>query len=420
MIRSHEYSAPYKKEYILAQGAGMDKRKTGRRVAAIECLASAGTKPVTLYAQYGRLLLPGDPASEAGPVTYGQYMGSVERFFCKNSYRALKNLLKKEAAPAPALESATAIELISEKHGALYSVLRLRLRFADHERSFAVNCAFSPEQQAFLQVEARLLARLNSKSGLSCLPAPLLFAKTCLLGHPADAGFMLLVTGWFEDHHEFHLSPGASGVPSIRLWDPARPRGFLSPVKSIQLYEQACRILTSYLDVRSFSQIYPWHHAAGDFIADVRKSPPSLKLITVRGYRSLLAAGAGQKDKMLGALHFFANMAVRMRIDRLDGTGELAWAGRECLPGVVRGFAGAWEVIRSDNGGLPKASEIFSLFLDLSPDERLAFTEIAAKDGRVEAGEGDFLRSHLPRHVFELSDALGATGPPAGLRTQTL
>ena len=55
---------------------------------------------------------------------------------------------------------------------------------------------------------------------------------------------------------------------------------------------------------------------------------------------------------------------------------------------------------------MPKAREIFSLFLDLSPDERLAFAEVAAEDGRVEADEADFLLLHLPRHVIELSDAL--------------
>ena len=53
-----------------------------------------------------------------------------------------------------------------------------------------------------------------------------------------------------------------------------------------------------------------------------------------------------------------------------------------------------------------KPARFFPLFLDLSPDERLAFAGIVARDGRVEAAESDFLLARLPGHVMELSDAL--------------
>ena len=139
---------------------------------------------------------------------------------------------------------------------------------------------------------------------------------------------------------------------------------------------------------------------------DESQNPPGLRLITVRGYRPLLAKKSDSRDKMLGSLHFFVNLGIRMRIDRLDGTGELAWAGPECLAGVIRGFVDAWEARALEHEDLPKAGEIFSLFLDLSPDERLAFAGIAARDGRVEAAESDFLLARLPGHVMELSEAL--------------
>ena len=216
---------------------------------------------------------------------------------------------------------------------------------------------------------------------------------------------MLFIAEWFENHHEFHLSPDASGAPAINVWRQNGEPQFLDPEKTDELYAQASKILTLYLDSRSFSQIYPWHHAAGDFVVDESQNPLSLRLITVRGYRPLLARKSDCRDKMLGSLHFFVNLGLRMRVDRLDGTGELAWAGPQCLPGVIRGFVEAWET-RLDNTHLPKARDIFSLFLDFSPDERLAFAEIAAADGRVEADEGSFLLARLPGHVTELSDAL--------------
>ena len=380
----------------------MDKRKPGHRVPSIECFISTGSKLVPLDAASERLALPGEtlpgnPPPVTAPLTYGQYMSSVARLLSENSFMALRKLLKKQLKPTPKLEAASNIELIAEKHGALYSVSRLRIRFADDERSFAVNCAFSPDQQAFLDVEVRRLANLHARFGLPYLPLPFISAKA--------PGLMLSIVEWFENHHEFHLSPDASGLPAIKVWRQSGEPQFLDAEKTAELYAQASKILTLYLDSRSFSQIYPWHHAAGDFVVDESQNPLSLRLITVRGYRPLLVRKSDCRDKMLGSLHFFVNLGIRMRIDRLDGTGELAWAGPQCLPGVIRGFVEAWET-RWENTHLPRAREILSLFLDFSPHERLAFAKIAAAHGRVEADEGNFLLARLPGHVIELSDAL--------------
>jgi len=382
----------------MANIQGVDRRKPSHRVPSIECFIRSGSKLGPLDAASERLALPGNPPPVTAPVTYGQYMSSVARLLSENSFMALRKLLKKQLKPIPKLEAASNIELIAEKHGALYSVSRLRIRFADDERSFAVNCAFSPDQQAFLEVEVRHLANLHARFGLPYLPLPFISAK--------GPGLMLSIAEWFENHHEFHLSPDASGTPAINVWKQGGGPQLLDAEKTVELYAQASKILTLHLDSRSFSQIYPWHHGAGDFVVDESQSPLSLRLITVRGYRPLLARKSDCRDKMLGSLHFFVNLGIRMRIDRLDGTGELAWAGPQCLPGVIRGFVEAWET-RWDNTHLPKAREIFSLFLDFSFEERLAFAKIAAADGRVEADEGNFLLARLPGHVVELSDTLG-------------
>jgi hypothetical protein len=380
----------------------MGKKKSGRTIPSINCFVNTGSDFVQLDAGSEGLplfseTLPGGPAPGVAPVTYGQYLNSVAAVLSQNSFAVLRNLFKKRHGPTPELETASRIELISEKHGALYSVSRLRVRFGDDVRSFAVNCAFSPEQQAFLRVEVKLLANLHARFGLPYLPLPFVSAGT--------PGLMLFIAQWFDKHHEFHLSLDASGAPGIHVWRHNGKPGFLEAAKIVDLYSEASKILTSYLDGRSFSQIYPWHHAAGDFVIDESQNPLSLKLITVRGYRSLLARKSDCRDKMLGSLHFFVNLGIRMRIDRLDGAGELTWAGPECLPGVIRGFVEAWEA-KPRNMNLPEAREIFSLFLDFSADERLAFVEIAAADGRVEAGEDNFLFARLPEHVVELSNAL--------------
>src|SRR5208337_685065 len=107
--------------------------------------------------------------------------------------------------------------------------------FADDLRSFAVNCAFSPEQQAFLQVEVKLLAHLHARFGLPWIPVPLISAKTSLLGH-GPARFMLFIAQWFENHHEFHLSPDPSGAPAMSVWNEGGTPHFLSAAKTGELY----------------------------------------------------------------------------------------------------------------------------------------------------------------------------------------
>lgn len=364
---------------------------------AIKCFVNTGARTIPLDSGSGvnsiRLLkLP----SENG-LTYGQYLDSVAGLLSENSFEIIRELLNKQPEVSKGLEESTSIELIAEKHGALYSVSRLLVRFGDDIRQFAVNCAFSREQQAFLQVEAGLLSDLRSRYDLHYLPLHYISAET--------PGLMLFIAEWFENHNEFHLYSNGSDATAIKIWNQDGTRKILDAAKIPELYAQASMILTSYLDAATFSQIYPWHHAAGDFIIDDTQRPPSLRLITVRGYRTLLSHPSDCRDKMLGALHFFVNLCIRMRLDRLDGVGELAWAGPDCLPGVVRGFREGWQNMRKTSD-LPKAEEIFSLFKTLSPVERLAFAEAVASDGMVEADESDFLFARLPGCMDQLKSTL--------------
>ncbi|MDR3568259.1 MAG: hypothetical protein P4L43_09555 [Syntrophobacteraceae bacterium] len=376
----------------------MGKKKAVCAATAIQCFVNTGSGLAPLDSGSEKQSISSQELPGGSGLTYGQYLHAVTDILCDNSFTVLKELLEKQPKPVGKLETATSIDLIAEKHGALYSVSRLVLRFPDDTIEFAVNCAFSPEQQAFLQVETGLLGDLGKKFDLPYLPLPFISAKA--------PGISLFIAQWFKNHHEFHLSAQDCGTPpAIKIWKDFGKAQTLIAAQVPELYAQASKILTSYLDPDSFSQIYPWHNAAGDFIIDDSQSPVSLKLITARGYRPLLSRQADSMDKMVGSLHFFVNLCLRLRLDRLDGVGEPAWAGPNCLPGILRGFRQAWETLRKDTN-LPKVEEIFSLFHALSPVERLAFAEAVASDGMVEADESDFLSARLPGCMDELADAL--------------
>ncbi|MGC9194234.1 MAG: hypothetical protein ACP5IL_02130 [Syntrophobacteraceae bacterium] len=375
----------------------MDKNRPETNVPAVKCFVNTGSRLLSLDSGPEAQLLGHEKMPGGSALTYGQYLDAVSGLLVENSFHILRQLLSKGPKPFPPLEKASSIELIAEKHGALYSVSRLRVGFGDTIGQFAVNCAFSPEQQAFLQVETALLSELAAKFNLDYLPSPIIRAEA--------PGLMVFLAQWFSGHHEFHLCAKAAAEPAIKIWDNDNgQREFIGADKSCELYVQATKILTSYLDLETFSQIYPWHHAAGDFIIDQTQSPVSVRLITARGYRSLLSKDFAAQDKMLGSLHFFLNLCIRMRLDRLDGVGELAWAGANCLDGILRGFMEAWETKQKDT--VPKAEEIFALFKALSPEERLAFAQVAAQEGMIEADETDFLAPRLPSCMAELAKAL--------------
>lgn len=357
------------------------------------------------------LLLPPDVTVAGSRLAYGPYLRAIAGYLSANSYRALRTVLARQPFPAPRLRESKSIRLISEKHGALYSVSRLEVEFENRTFSFAVNTAFSPEQQAFLHHEHTLLKTLYKRFQHPFLPRPFLAGSTTLHVERGVIPIALFVAEWFEDFHEFHLSrpkpgEGTAGDLALHLWKPEPAPFFLDPGQTAELYRQAAAILTAYLDAGSFKQIYPWHHAAGDFIVRTRRRGIEVRLITARSYRCLLPGRTDAENKPLGLLHFFINLAVRMRLDRLDGTGDLVWAPPSCLPHIIRGFCEIWEKRRHDDPIFPGVEDIFSLFLQFSREERLAFTEIVQRDGQVESDEAAFLLPLLPQHVADLAAAM--------------
>ena len=58
--------------------------------------------------------------------------------------------------------------------------------------------------------------------------------------------------------------------------------------RSIEVYRQAAFILTLYYDVETFEQIFPWHHAAGDFVVKADEGAVDVRLVTARQYAPMI------------------------------------------------------------------------------------------------------------------------------------
>jgi len=163
--------------------------------------------------------------------------------------------------------------------------------------------------------------------------------------------------------------------------------------------------MTSY----EFLQIYPWHHGAGDFIFKAEPDVLSVKLITARQYEPLVQfGGAEEAERLVATIHFLLNLALRMRLDRIDGVGQPAWLGAFAVHAAVEGFftvlAATQVKNRLTRGPAAEFLEIMQSFdAGEISDMYTSLLEIYAEED-----QDDFrlIQAELAAHVAELHETL--------------
>ncbi len=359
---------------------------------------------VAFTTKHETLPLPWGLDSDGPALTYGPYFKALAGFLCRDDAQPLRMALSRHLGRPVSLEEIRSLEIISQKHGAFYHVAQARVKVSEILCSFAVNSAIRPAQQAFLESEFVLLRELWARFPLGFVPRAYVLDVDPKTGDGGACPVMKSFIGeWFEGFHEFHLSRRtADNVLAIRVWDDDTAESFLNARETRSFYHQAAAILTAYVAPESFSQIYPWHHAAGDFVLKRKQTGVDVRLVTVRGYLPLVPVGSDPLDRWIPLVHFFLNMSLRMRLDRLDGTGVLAWAGPDCLPGVVSGFLEAWQQKAKEDDGLPTASTVLDVLRSFTPEEWFSLADLILVDGLTEAGEIEFIQPRLEDHVTSL------------------
>jgi len=299
---------------------------------------------------------PGVPEGEI--LTYGGYFSAVARFCSHSGWRNILRVTTDKLQQPLTVDHIAGASIFLEKHGALYHPARVEVTVAGQRFNLVVNVASSPAGKAALVRETRALAHLNEHRPFGWFPS--VFAVT------AEPPPMFL-GDWFDDYHEFHLTrTSRRDELGLVLWDGAAKRCLLSKNQAAALYRNMAMILTACYDPVSTRQIFPWHHAAGDFVVRLRKGRVSVKLITVRGYTPLTndaARPADENELLESLLLFFLHLSVRMRLDRLDGVSDVAWAPDSCLVPTVDGFFQGLD-LAARMSGFPEAfPQIFQQYL---------------------------------------------------------
>jgi hypothetical protein len=274
---------------------------------------------------------------ETGPangpaLSYGQYFEGIRDVISKDVYRPLIDATARQLGRDISLADIEEILIYAEKHGSDYHPARVEVRLDDVYASFVMNVAVTSRGKARLCREFEVLEYLDGKYNLPFLP------RTYFQGKAFFPSMVMFLADWFQGYHEFHLTRDAKhGSLKLVLWDTEKSPCQLSAPQAWQVFSQAARILTLYYDLETFEQIFPWHHAAGDFVVKAQEKSIDVSLVTARQYAPMLERSEGVSVHE-GLLFFLLNLSIRMRLDRLDGVGAVAWADDECVDATLEGF----------------------------------------------------------------------------------
>ena len=345
-------------------------------------------------------------------ISHGNYFCAVRSFLEKNSFEIIKTAVSEHINRKVKTEAIEKIGICLEKHGEFYHPSRIEVLVDSVRIPFVLNVALSDAGKKCLAREYNLLKKLN-KSFMDAF-VPKAYGKG---ESRTNDGFELsmFLGEWFDGFNEFHISIDPSDKKQkVVVWDPVEGSYFLAEKKTMELYRQAAMILTFYYDIETYEQISLWHHAAGDFVMKCHDNKIDVKLVTVRQYAPMFESSGGVKsndqniDTMLGAaLAFLLNLSIRMRLDRIDGVGDIVWSDNIAVEGTVQGFLKGLS-LKSPSLSIPDS------FLACFQDYISFFTESdlydlskdIVKRYHPESPDVPVIKQHLKNHVEDLYNAI--------------
>ncbi|MBI5569855.1 MAG: hypothetical protein HY914_07920 [Desulfomonile tiedjei] len=345
---------------------------------------------------------PASSAEGAGPgFTYRTYLYAMRDFILRNM-EPLTTVISTLGCPGPV----EAVDIISEKHGSDYHPARIVVHTPPEARSFVLNVAVTRRGKERLQRDFDLMSRLGRKGRSDYLPEAYFFGEQTISDDPGECARLFMFLGqWFEKYHEFHPAlDERTGIRKLLLWDLQKGYQFLSPDEEAGVFRQAAMILTLLYDTETFEEVFPWHHAAGDFVVSLTDGAVDVKLITIRQYvpRAVFQEDS-PRNQLLALSLFFAGLTLRMRLDRLDGVGNIMWADDRCLDATIRGFFDGMQK-KADSSARDK--ELTDAFQDkfgaLSLQELAELFRVVVDSYDEASPDGPVIQENLVDHVIQV------------------
>ena len=281
-------------------------------------------------------------------LTYGDYFYAVRSFLKKDEFKSITSAISQRLNKNITFYAIEEIRIYLEKHGEFYHPARIETFINGYCYLFVLNVAISSAGKGFIKREFEILNKLNNEFSFSLIPK--VYSQGKIVIKNKNVEISMFLGEWFEGFNEFHISQNkykqdrTDSSTKIVVWDHEKGNFFLSDDETLELYSEVAMILTCYYNAETFEQIFPWHHAAGDFVIKLQKNNMKLKLITVRQYAPMIEDKKADKNHsdlsliLEAMLIFFLNLSIRIRLDRLDGVGETVWSDNIAVKGTIKGF----------------------------------------------------------------------------------
>jgi hypothetical protein len=341
-------------------------------------------------------------------ITYRDYFQAVQDFLAEHAWQALVNVSAQRLAASPDVIELEAVAVFLVKHGQYYHPSRIEVTAAGMKLNFVLNVAVSAEGLTTIQKEAATLARLNQLYPAGFLPR--VYAQGEVMAECGQIVGMFLGE-WFDGYHEFHVCRKEdSATPRILVWDSAGGEQLLTAEQSLELYRRMAFVLTYYYNLQTLERIGSWHHAAGDFVIRRGSAGLDVKLITVRRYATAFDLNPSRAEASLildGLMLFLADTLLRMRLDRVDGTGEMIWSDDSAVYGGLLGFLEALAA-KAPMPALPDTPLVcFLAYLSrCTRDDITELSRVIWDHYRADSCEFDVLRRGLPSHARKVYEAI--------------
>ncbi len=340
-------------------------------------------------------------------LTYGDYFTAVQDYLSSDNLSAVRLAAAKFVGESVALEDIDHISIYLIKYGAFYHPSYGVATVNGLPMPFVINVAVSQSGREVIDREFQCLELLTTQLD------PAYWPRVVCSGHGEDLHgrqVPIFLGQWFEGFYEFHLSGNSPEGHMVTVWDTEHGHRLLDPDQVQACMQQAACILAYAYNPLTFEAIRQWHHAAGDFVMAVDGTNIDLRLITVRQYAPVIDQPEPDVASMLEALLLvIVETSLKLRMDRLDGVGQMACYHEEVVPPICRGFFQGLKM-GAPIRGLPEDFDVtvkeYAALHDVDQLKSMAMAYVAK--ATFSPGERDLIESILDGHIAALAKAFRA------------